>query len=472
MGVIRGPKLKKSLIIPVENQVREFDAKLLLACIAARRGFSALIGSRWEIDNRIASFPRSVYLSKSMTARGGKMFMIIRKIGHEVVAWDEEALVHLPPETFFSRRISPSGIKHVSHLFAWGRDNADLWRQYPHLPSNTPIHITGNPRGDMLRPEMRDFYANEIQTIHKTHKNFILINTNVNHVNAFYPHQNLFLPVKNSGEEPRFGKAARGMSREFAEGLRDHKQALFDAFKKLIPELAGAFPAWTIVVRPHPTENHEAYRKIAARCQNVRVTNEGNVVPWLLAAKVLVHNGCTTGVEAYVMRVPAITFRPFINEYYDNGFYRLPNLLSHQCFTFEELRLTIEKIIAGEIGAAGGDERRSNIDRYLSAQSGPLACERIVDVLETMMADRSELPKPVFYDRVGGCSVANGRRLVKWLLSYLPNSHNRPEFQRHKFPGIRPEALNEKIKRLQQIIGDTAPLSVKQLSDVLFRISA
>jgi len=89
-----------------------------------------------------------------------------------------------------------------------------------------------------------------------------------------------------------------------------------------------------------------------------------------------------------------------------------------------------------------------------------------------MMADRSELPKPVFYDRVGGCSVANGRRLVKWLLSYLPNSHNRPEFQRHKFPGIRPEALNEKIKRLQQIIGDTAPLSVKQLSDVLFRISA
>ena len=255
--------MKKSLIIPVENQVREFDAKLLLACIAARRGFSALIGSRWEIDNRIASFPRSVYLSKSMTARGGKMFMIIRKIGHEVVAWDEEALVHLPPDTFFSRRISPSGIKHVSHLFAWGRDNADLWRQYPHLPSNTPIHITGNPRGDMLRPEMRDFYANEIQTIHKTHKNFILINTNVNHVNAFYPHQNRFLPLKNSGEEPRFGKAARGMSREFAEGLRDHKQALFDAFKKLIPELAGAFPAWTIVVRPHPTENHEAYRKIA-----------------------------------------------------------------------------------------------------------------------------------------------------------------------------------------------------------------
>ena len=32
------------LIIPVENQVRELDPKLLLACIAARRGFTSYIG--------------------------------------------------------------------------------------------------------------------------------------------------------------------------------------------------------------------------------------------------------------------------------------------------------------------------------------------------------------------------------------------------------------------------------------------
>jgi hypothetical protein len=194
-------------------------------------------------------------------------------------------------------------------------------------------------------------------------------------------------------------------------------------------------------------------------------------VPWLLATKVLIHNGCTTGVEAYVMRVPAVTYRPSVDEYYDNGFYRLPNLLSHQCFTFKELCLTIHKIIAGKIGAADGEERQSNIDHYLSSQNGPLACERIVDALEAMMAGRSELPKPIFYDRMGGCSIANGRRLVKWLLSYLPNSHNRPEFQRHKFPGITMEALHEKIERIQNIIGDTAALNVEQLSDVLFRIS-
>ena len=463
--------MKTSLIIPVENQVREFDPKLLLACIAAGRGFSVMIGSRWEIDNRIASFPRSVYLSKSMTARGGKMFRIMNKIGHNIVAWDEEALVHLPPETFFSRRISPAGINRVSHLFAWGQDNADLWRQYPHLSPAIPIHLTGNPRGDMLRPEMRDFFAKEIKALREAYGDFILINTNFNHVNAFYPHQNLFMPVTNPGEEPRFGKAARGMSREFAEGLRAHKQALFNDFKELIPSLAQAFPDWTIVVRPHPTESHEAYNKIAATCKRVRVTNEGNVVPWLLAAKVLVHNGCTTGVEAYVMGVPAITYRKSVDEHYDNGFYQLPNFLSHQCFSFEELRLTVENVLAGKLGGADGSNRQLMIDRYLTAQKGALACERIVDVLEKMMAGRSELPQPGLLDRLEGWSVANGRRLVKGLLSYLPNTHNRPEFQRHRFPGISPGELNDKIERIQQILGDTARLKVEQLSDVLFRIS-
>jgi surface carbohydrate biosynthesis protein len=146
-----------SILIPVENQVREFDPKLLLACIAAWRGLPAVIGSRREIEFRIASFPRSLYLSKSMTVRSLLLFRIAHMLGHEIVAWDEEALVHLPPETYFSRRLSPVAIKYVSHLFAWGQDNADLWRLYPELPNGTPIHLTGNPRADMLRAECVPF---------------------------------------------------------------------------------------------------------------------------------------------------------------------------------------------------------------------------------------------------------------------------------------------------------------------------
>jgi surface carbohydrate biosynthesis protein len=463
---------KAPLIVPVENQVRELDPKLLLVIIAAKRGFTSVIGSHRLVDFRIASFPRSLYLNKSFTIMNLKMFKIMHMLGHKIVTWDEEALVHLPADMYYSRRLSPLSIKYVSHLFAWGEDNARLWRQYPEMPNGMPIHVSGNPRGDLLRPEMRAFYEKDAEELRNIYGDFILINTNFNHVNAFYPSQNLFKPVKKPGELPKFGKAARGMTREFAEALRDHKQAIFDHFKYLIPALDKEFPELNIIVRPHPTENQELYHEIAARCNRVRVTNEGNVVPWLMATKALIHNGCTTGVEAFAMDVPAISYRVEINETIDHGFYRLPNQLSHQCFNFEEMRETLGRILDGDLGKADGDQRQAFIDRYLAAQRGPLACERMLDVLENMTEGQLELTKPAAHHRVAGQCLANGRRLIKWFKSYFPGSHAPPEFHRHRYPGISLAELRKRISRFQKVLGDSTEIKTAQIYDQIFRISA
>ena len=461
------------LIIPVEGQVRELDAKLLLTCIAAQRGFSSVIGPRKEIHFRIPSFPRSIYLSKSMTSGSDKVFRILRKLGHEIVVWDEDALVHLPPETYFSRRVSPVAIKYVTHLMAWGQDNAELWRQYPQLPNGIPIHVTGNSRGDMLRPEMRAFYQKEVENLRETHGDFILINTNFNHVNAFYPIRNLFQPATKPGEKPKFGRAAKGMTREFAEGFQQHKQALFENFKQLIPALDREFPDYTIIVRPHPVEKHDIYKEIAGQCTRVRVTNEGNGGPWLMATKALVHNGCTTGVEAYVIGVPTVSYRATVNEYYDQGFYRLPNTLSYQCFEFEELRETLKSILAGQLKAAGGVERKELIDHHLAALDGPLACERIVDVLAQIAVGRSgEVPKPTLGDRFKGWFRASKRTLKKKYKSRFSDSHNRPEFLKHRYPGISLEEVRLRLSQFQQVLNDRTELKIEQIDDQIFRIGS
>lgn len=322
----------------------------------------------------------------------------------------------------------------------------------------------------MLRPEMHGFFEDDVAKLRRTYGDFILINSNFNHINSFYPVQGLFLPVTKPGEVPKFGRAARGMTREFAEGFRDHKLAIFEDFKGLIPSLERAFPDYTIVVRPHPTEKHEVYHKIAAQCERVRVTNEGNVIPWLMAAKALIHNGCTTGVEAFVMRVPAISYRSTVNDYYDYGFYQLPNRLSHQCFDFEELQTTLRRILAGEIGATDGNESHVLIDHHLAATSGSLACERIVEVIEKITADRSRLPEPTLKDQVDGRLRATTRRLVKRFLSYLPDSHNRPEFHRHRYPGISLDEVRERVLRIKKTLGDSKELKVDQISSEIFQI--
>jgi surface carbohydrate biosynthesis protein len=465
------PDSKPLLLIPVENQIRELDPKLLLACIAAERGFSSVIGSRREMEFNIDMFPHSIYLSKSMTIRSLLFFRVANKFGHEIVTWDEEALVHLPPETYFSRRLDPHSIRYVSHLFAWGSDNAELWRQYAHLPNGIPIHITGNPRSDMLRPELRSFYEDEVKQLRNKYGDFILINTNFNHVNAYGPDMNLFKPVKRPGQNPAFGRAARGMRRHYAEGLRNHKQAVFEHFKKLIPALAKAFPETNIVVRPHPTESHEVYKNIASQFERVYVTNAGNVVPWLMASKSVIHNGCTTGVEAYMMGVPAISYRAVVNDDYDYGFYVLPNKMSHQCFDFEQLKNLLEKILNGQVGAADGDDRRAMIKHYLAAQEGPLACERMMDVIETISEKLNPADQVSPKNRLERWALTRGLHLAKRIKSSLPGSHNRPEFQRHRYPGISLENMLSKLQQFQQLRGNNQELKVEQVSNVMFQIS-
>ena len=79
---------KSVLLIPVENQVRELDVKLLLAYIAGKHDLTSIIGFKRDIESRIASFPRGIFLSKSRRIGKRKIFPITRKLGHEIVAWD------------------------------------------------------------------------------------------------------------------------------------------------------------------------------------------------------------------------------------------------------------------------------------------------------------------------------------------------------------------------------------------------
>jgi surface carbohydrate biosynthesis protein len=465
---------KPSLLIPVELQVREFDPKLLLACVAARHGISSLIGPRREMHFRIPSFPRSIYVSKSVTSGSKHVFRILHSLGHKIVVWDEEALVSLPPPIYYRHRVSPVAIRYVSHMFAWGAENAELWRNYPRLPAGVPIHVTGNPRGDLLRPELRSVYEQDRKQVQKNYGNFILINTNFSFVNPFFPDMGLLKFRGEQGKKPVLTRRSKsmGLDYEYAAGFCDYKRGILNDFKQLIPALERSFPDYTIVIRPHPAENQEIYNQVASMCQRVRVVNKGNVVPWLLAAKVLIHNGCTTGVEASAIGVPAIAYRARVNDQFDRDFHQLPNELSHECFNFEQLQDTLQKILSGDLGAKNGDDCRRLFKHHFAAQEGPLACERVVKVLEKIIGDWSEVSKPAMSDRAGSWIWATRRRLKKRLRGYLPNmAHNRAEFLRHRYPEISLEDLKNRISQLQQLLGHEQELKIQKAADQFFQIS-
>ena len=136
------------------------------------------------------------------------------------------------------------------------------------------------------------------------------------------------------------------------------------------------------------------------------------------------------------MNVPAISYRATVNDYYDFGFYELPNRVSHQCFDFERLRETLQRILAGELGGSDGD---AMIDHYLAARSGPMACERIIAVLEEIMSGRSRLSEPTLKDRLRGTSEPenadwkSSSSLIPQYLSAIPAGLSSPPLSGNAF---------------------------------------
>ena len=108
----------------------------------------------------------------------------------------------------------------------------------------------------------------------------------------------------------------------------------------------------------------------------------------------------------------------------------------------------------------------------MAAQDGPLACERMLDVLETI-AGKLGLSGPLpLKNKLERWFVTKGLLLAKGIKSHLPGSHNRPEFQRHRYPGISLAALEAKLLQFQQLLGNNRELKVEQVSEVMFRISS
>jgi surface carbohydrate biosynthesis protein len=454
------------LIIPCETQARELDAKLLLAAFAAERGFSVIVGSKKEINKRIGSWPRSIFLSKSLTRRNLLNYELLERLGHAVVCGDEEALVYASRASYLHHKLAGETLRKARALLAWGPENEQLWRDAPGY-SGAPIHRTGNARMDLLRPELRPLFEDEAERLRERHGRFVLINTNFSRLNHYFPGQSRQRRALESGGS-RSGPDLRS---DLGRGLASHKEKLYRHFLEMVPAVAAACPDHTVVVRPHPSEKQETWRALTRGSPNLRVLQEGNVVPWLIASEVLIHNGCQTAVEAYLLGEPAIAYQPVTSEDFD---LQLPNLLSQRAFDLDALLEKLAAQLGGQVVSdpSEAEKQEELIDQYLVARSGPLACERIVSALEDFVAHSSDVPVPPLAGRTLARVVAHCRGLLQRLEAYLPGHHNNRVFLRHMFPGASEVEVRDRIASYGRLLGRFEAVRIHALHPSVFRVDA
>jgi len=447
------------LLIPAETQNREFDAKLLLACVAAERGFPAIVGSRIHMHRSILALPRGIYLAKDVRRPSLRMFRILRRLGHAIVACDEEGLIFISPALFHRRRVHAEALGAIELYLAWGAMGAELVRTAPGY-AGVPILETGNPRTDLLRPELRAFFAAEVAALEARYGEFILVDSNFGRINHFNPALSLTpsapaaLALRNLEPDDPPIEAWR------------FREAVMTAMTAMIPVLARAFAGLRIVVRPHPSENHERWRQAAAGLANVEVIHEGTVAPWLMAASCAVHNGCTTAIEGRLVGTPVVAYRPVTSPDYE---VELPNQVGATAVDPDGLVATVRALIGGGRPLPLKAAERATLTPYIAALDGPLAAERMVDAL-VEFARRRPLPPPPLGDLLVGGLDATVRALGKRLNARLPGHKDSAAFTRQRFPGVDLAGVAARITSFRALLGRFEGIAATEITTNVFRL--
>ena len=439
------------LILPAEIYAREFDARLLQGVIAVERGWKVLVGSKALINRSIWRFQPSVYLCQTLTHKRRTMLNLLSKLGHTSFGWDEEGLVYYDRDIYLMRRVSSDTLALLQKIFTWGQQSADDVNYRARGLGMQAVPL-GNPRFDMVRPELHALYAKEIAEIKERFGKFVLIDTNFS---SFNPIISLHDLKQRSVSKKNIPVASE---QENFQKRQSHRKIIYEHFLSDLPRFTAAHPELNFVVRAHPAENELTWIKRFEGQANVSVVREGSSVPWLIAASALIHNGCTTAVEAAIIGKTPIAYCPAISLAEESA---LPNPISHRARDLMELALAVRSAAAGSLEM--GNSQHEILRRYVSGIKGPFASQAVMDELEDLSPKNGAW---LSFLRVLMLGFARLRDVYK----SGRRDHITDRYLEKVFPLITASSVQARVDEIALVLNVQRKIIVREIADNIFEL--
>lgn|GEM_PF-1059929 len=437
---------KIPILFPVEIINRELDYKLFLGCMAADGTNKIFIGQHDAIFRLSRYLYGGVYVGKNVFLEEWPLatferYESIKKNGYIFVHLDEEGAVYNGVEPqwqqWLSRRLDPRCLHKEDYICTWGDFQRDYYRSFsPDCVNN--IVTTGYPKFDLYKDPYRSYYQKEVDVIRDEFADFILLCVNFTWVNYKLGTKGAFM--KRTGYDVDDPVKQTSFLNWWV-----HDTKVYADFIKLVNELRLRFPDKNIVLRPHPCEDVETYRNIFAGIKNVHVVHRGSVVPWILASKVLIHNGCTTAIEAHFLNKDIINYDP-LEDKTQKLF--LPSLLGSFCITEQAVAIKVEESLKKSLNGGNNalDQRAQSLLCNLSSSKG---LERLLAVIGAA-ANKVDIAS-LRYKKREYClqeSLGGFYNQVKRVVRPLfPEKQRLYKFltSTQMFAGISPQEIKEKV---------------------------
>jgi surface carbohydrate biosynthesis protein len=450
--------IKKNVLFPIETNNRELDYRLFLAALCARPDTRVIIGQRHVISDVLRQMKNGLYVGQSVRPFQPvapkpsieRRYRQFKENGFRLVMLDEEGGVMAGDEerwkSWLDQRLDVRALHSDDHVCAWGDWQRDYYRSLnPACKEN--IVTTGHPRFDLYKPRFRSFYDSEVQRWKEQYGDFVLINSNFSTASHEFGTERVFSPryhydVKNPQKRLDF------------VGNWAHVTHVWSNMIHLVMRLCLEMPEVNFVIRPHPSENFEVYQHIFGEVPNVFVDHTGSVGSWLLASRAVIHDGCTTALEAHFGDVPILNYKSVRDQRYD---LMLPNALGQRCESEEEVLQALDALWKGDQSIGRTREVPPMVSKLIANfERDSFDCftayiERCVD----------ELPAPTSaYDEALRGHVRHERlqKHQRRLRALLKPQKSKASTQR--FYGFDESSIQSKAERVRQITGRDVRFSV------------
>lgn len=282
---------RKLLCLPIELYKREMLPKLYLGINAAQKGYQVLLG--FTDDPVFDHVKDGFYLYKDHAYCSIDRLTKQKSKNMFIGALDEEGLIY-DEKTYATTRGAKELLDSVDAVFLWGENQFNLVQKISDKKDNK--YIVGSPKFDLYKKLKRNIK-------NSNNKISILVNTRFVYSNGLKGEAELIEVLKNLGYIKNSADE-QNIKIKIQDDIK-----IFNEFDFFINKIS-VNPLFDIVIRPHPAENLNFYKKYEKLSSNIKVDNESPMLKQILESDFIVHDGCTTAIEARALGVPVFGLRP------------------------------------------------------------------------------------------------------------------------------------------------------------------
>ena len=476
---------KINLLLPVESINREIDYKLFLATSLANKNTNVVIAQHDYFNTDCSLFKEGIYIGKcvfksNFSSPTGdevdiRFYNEIKKNNILLIHLHEEGGLYAGDkkcwETELDIKLDPKVLMKDDYIFTWGSFQKKYYQTKNSMLQDSNIIDCGHPKFELCKPRFRAYYEKEIDEIKAKYGSFVLVNTNHDIANPLAGLEGIFSRNSFDADERWCHYSLRDdqMRLKFVKNWSFQTENLSD-YVSLLHKLSVTFPDKTFILRPHPCENPEYYKTVFFGIKNIHVEKTNVVQPWIMAADLVIQNGCTTALETFLAETPVVTYRPIENERFE---IKLPNQFGVQC--------TAEDDVVQAIVDIGKDPKP-----FIKKNSLTPSTKSLIKNLEKNLYDEViSLVNNIIQEKLKN-NVHNGEISIRKLrFREIRNSlmlfcralvriffiEKRIRYASAKvhFPGFDQNVVAEKIKETQDILNKK--VSLEYLSDRLLIIT-